>query len=623
METLPSNIRGYSFESFQLDLRANELRKGGMKVKLQDQPFAVLVLLLEAKGDLVTREEVCKRLWPEDTFVDFEKSVNTAIFNLREALGDEAASPRYIQTVPKKGYRFIPLVEEVRDSVAPTAVTTVTAEHDDSGKSKKGDLDNPVSRYWAAVAGIAVMLAVAVWILMQLWPSRVRIAVLMFQNLSGDEKEEYFTRGQTDELITQLGRVNPRDLGVIGFATISAYPKTDAIQAGRDLHVQYVVEGSASRNGNRVHINVRMLETKEGTSVWVNQYDRDYSPSTPEEVAKDIAQSIQVQLQPQPKIGPPNQNAYDAALRGRYFMNRRGDDDLRKSQAFLQQAVAIDPNYALGHAYLADFYNLIGFYSIARPTEAYSMAKAEAKRALELDPNLAAAHASLADVTYIHEWNWQGAQNEFKRATILNPNYAPAHQWYGMFLASRGDFDAGLEEMQKALEIEPLSLVINADLGLSLYYARRFDQALTQYQKTIDLDRNVSFPHTWAGMTLIKMKRYDEAIAQLEKAVELSNGSQGTVGLLAYGYGMAGQKDKARATLEKLLDLQTHTPYVSPAYIAVAYIGLGQPDKVFEWADKCVEQRAALLARIKVEPVVDPVRDDPRFAKLLERVNVR
>src|SRR5258708_23951697 len=255
------------------------------------------------------------------------------------------------------------------------------------------------------------------------------------------------------------------------------------------------------------------------------------------------------------------------------------------------------------------------------PNDAYARAKMEAHRALELNPALAEAHASLADLTYVHDWNWREAEREFQRALALDPNDAEAHQWYGMFLALQGKNHEATAELQKALAIEPLSLVINADLGLCYYYARQYDRALDQYQRTLDLDKTFSLTHNWTGMTLVQMKRYDEAIEHFHKAVEYSGGSQGSYALLAYGYGMAGRKAEAAQTIQTL-EKMSRQRYVSPAYLSTAYIGLGDTDKVFAWANKAVEDHAALLVRLKVEPFVDPVRSDPRFAKLLQKAGL-
>lgn len=634
-------MRGYKFGTFELDLDARELRRNGLRVKVQEQPLTMLELLLERADALVTREEVQKRLWPQDTFVDFEKGLNTAAFNLRAALGDDAENPRFVQTVPKKGYRFIAPVEDLRETIvaaAPSLPTnrpapTVAAPVPPASAPpipQAGATKSKPRPLWPAITALIVIVAAAAWIIRRFVfappPARVVLAVLPFENLSGDKAQEYFSQGQTDELITQLSRVNPGRLGVIGFATVSAYTQKDPVAIGHDLRVQYVVEGSVQRTGDRVHINARLLETKDRTAVWAKGYDGGFSAQTVQEVAQDIAQSIRVQLQPQPPVKTPANTeaavAYDALLRGRYLMTRRTDEDLKRSIQYLQQAVAANPSNAPAHASLADIYNLLGFYSLIPPAQAYPKAKAEATLALQTDPTLAEAEASLADLSYIYEWNWDAAERHFQEALRRNPNYAPAHQWYGMFLASQGKFDAGIAEVQEALKIEPLSPVINADLGLCYYYSRQYDRALAQYEKTLELDKNFSLTHNWMGMTLVKMKRYDDAIAHFRLAVEYSGGSQGSYALLAYAYGTAGRKPEAQSTLKQLQAL-TAKQYVSPAYIAIAYIGLGERDQVFQWANRCREEHAALMVRLKVEPVVDTVRDDPRFPKLLESVGLK
>jgi TolB-like protein/DNA-binding winged helix-turn-helix (wHTH) protein/Tfp pilus assembly protein PilF len=622
--------RGYRFAAFELDVNTGELRKNGIKIKLQEQPLTVLRLLLDRQGELVTREEIRSTLWPVDTFVDFDRSLNTAINRLRDALGDQAENPRFVETLPRRGYRFAFPAEVIQD--APPAPSTAISPPEPPFVPAP-TLPSPQPwRLWAwRIGGLLVVVAALIlyfsgWRVHPAPAGRTVLAVLPFANLSGDPAQDYFSAGQTEELITRLGRLNPAQLGVIGYTSMAAYKRDGKSlpSIGADLGAQYVVEGSVTRSGERVRVNARLIQVTDGTPVWSTSYEKDLGDilQVQSDVAQDIAEQIRIQLAPRPRAAPVNRDAYEAWLRGRYFMNRRSDEDLKKGVEYLQSAVTQDPNFALAHASLADVYSLLGFYSVLPPTEAYPKAKAEALRALELDHSLAEAHATLADLTYIYEWNWSGAEQEFQLALSLDPNYAPARQWYGMFLAMQGHSDAAIAELRKALAIDPLSLVTNADLGLCYYYARQYDRALEQYQRTLDLDNSFSLTHNWTGMALVQMHRYDEAITHFQQAVGFSGGSQGSYALLAYGYGRAGRKREALETIHSL-EAMAEQHYVSPAYISAAWVGVNDREKVFAWADKAVQQHAALLARLKVEPVLDPVRNDPRYARLMEQVGLK
>ncbi len=603
--------RGYRFAAFELDLATGELRKNGIKIKLQDQPLIVLGLLLERKGELVTREEIRNRLWPADTFVDFDRGLNTAINRLREALGDQAENPRFVETLPRRGYRFLFPAEAIGGpQPSPAAEPQLSV------------------RLWMWRVGAFVTFALALLLYFSGWrmsrtapEGRALVAVLPFANLSGDSAQDYFSAGQTEELITRLGRLSPAHLSVLGYTSMAAYKREgkDLPTICRELGAQYVVEGSVTRAGDRVRINARLIQSSERTPLWTNGYERDLTDvlKVQNEVAQDIAEAIRVQLQPRAKAAAVNRDAYDAWLRGRFLLSRRNDPELRKGIEMLQAAVAADPKFALAHSSLADAFNMLGFYSVAPPADSYPKAKAAALRALELDSSLAEAHASLADLTYVYERDWTGAEREFQRALSLDPNYALAHEWYGMFLAMQGRSEAAIAELRKALAIEPLSLAMNADLGLCYYYARQYDRAVEQLRRTLDLDPSFAPAQSWMGLALIAEHRYDEATSHFQKAVEASGGNQGSYAFLAYGYGSAGRKREALETIQTL-ERMSQRQYISPAYMALAWVGAGDKDKVFEWAGRAVEQRSALLARLKIEPALDPVRGDPRFPKLLE-----
>lgn len=555
-----------------------ELRKSGAKLKLQGQPLQVLEMLVERPGDLVTREEIQSRLWP-DTFVDVEGSLNSAVLRLREALGDSAESPRFIETLPRRGYRFVGQVEAIGESAEP--VPRAQAE-------------------------------------------RKMLAVLPFENLTGDPAQEFFSDGQTDELISQLGRLNPSRLGVIGRTSVMPYKRTSKTvgQIAKDLGVAYLLEGSVRRSGDKVRIVAKLIESDQ-TLRWTESYDRPVSDIliVQNEVAAAIASAIHIELAPAKKPRAVHPASYEACLSGRYYWNLRTEEGFRRGIALLQSAVQMDPEHALAHAWLADAYSVLGYYSVLPPAEVYPQAKAAAKRALELDDRLAEAHASLADVLSIYDWDFAAAEQEYRRALELNPSYASGHQWFANYLMSRGRFDEAQAEIDKARAIDPLSSLIGGAAGLVLYTARRFDQAIEQCRRTIERDPAFPLAHNWLGMAILQKKQFDEAIAEFQKGIDLSGQNPNAIALKGYAYALAGRRQEALeviGTLEKVAAQR----YVSPACFALVYVGLDDRTNVFLWAERAVQDRAGWMARLKVDPLLDAVRPDPRFQDLMKRIGL-
>ncbi len=470
------------------------------------------------------------------------------------------------------------------------------------------------------------------WINRQSAPhGKIMLAVLPFDNLSGDPEQNYFSEGLTEEMITRLGRLHPERLGVIARTTVMnpELRELNVKAVGRLLGVQYVLEGSFRRAGDNIRITAQLIEVKDQTHLWAETYDVERPLAEvldiQKEVAAKVANSLALELLPaqQARLSQPrpvDPRAYEAYLRGRFLWNQRTEGSLQRSMAYLQEAVTRDPHFALAHSGLADQYVSLGFYSVLPPREAYRLAKEAAQRALESDETLAEAHAALGTVLGDYEWDWAGAENEFRRAIELNPSYAAAHQWFSAHLVFMGRFDEAWEHIQNARRLDPGGLVINSDIALNYYYARNYDKAIEHCRELLQHAPQFPLAHVWMGAALAQKGQFAEAIG----AFEAARGAQGNLfptALLGYAYGRAGRMADARRILREL-DQIARTRFVSAAYYAVVYIGLGDEEQALVWMEKAFAERSPLLARLKVEPIVDPLRNHPGFQSLLQRVGL-
>jgi tetratricopeptide (TPR) repeat protein len=433
----------------------------------------------------------------------------------------------------------------------------------------------------------------------------------------------------TDALITNLARV--RGLRrVISRTSVIPYKDTRKRlpQIAGELNVDGIIEGSVLRSGNQVRISVQLLHGPSDRHLWAREYERDLSDivTLQREVAHAIVEEIRVQLTPEEKsqltgTRPVNPEAYDAYVKGRYFWNKRSAEGLQKSIEYFQQAIALDPGYALAHAGLADTYNALSFFSLMPPKEASPRAKKAALRAIELDDTLAEAHAALADVAFHYDWDWQAAERGFRRANELNPNYATAHQWYGAYLALMGRVAESQAEFERAESLDPHSLLIIADATSVFYYSRRYDEALAQCRKSLELDPNYPLGHLWCGRAYLQKGMHPEAIAAFSKAVELQPGFVLGAGLRAHAQGVAGNRAEARRRIGQLLG-QSQRVYVSPALISLAYWGVGDRAQALDWAERAYRERDGLLTRLKMDPALDEFRKDPQFRDLMRRIGL-
>ncbi len=611
-----------------MDVAAAEVRKRGIRIKLQRQPFEVLLSLLERPGELVTREELQKKLWPADTFVDFEHGLGSAINRLREALSDSTDRPRYIETVPRRGYKFIGTLEnhasvaKAQTSAGPQAATT------------KGRRAFPFVVAFGAATAIALLFAFA-------WPGlRERVsdmsgqrieslAVLPLDNLSRDAEQEYFADGMTDQLITDLAQIPA--VRVISRTSVMQYKKVrkPLDQIGRELNVAAVVEGTVLRSGDRVRITAQLIQIRKEKHLWARSYEGDLRDvlTLQDRVARDIVEEIRARLTPNlqarlanPRVVKPE--VYEDYLKGRYYWNRRTEEGLHRGIEYFRRAIAKDPKYALAYAGLADSYLVLAGYRVVSPNEVLPLAKAAALKALEIDDSLAEARTPLAVLRVEYDLDLAGAEKEFRRAIELNPNYATAHQWYGEeVLAAMGRFPEALSELRQAEALDPLSLAINTIHGYVLYLARDNDAAITQLRKTLELDENFPVAHMFLGRVYVQTKMFAEAVAEFKKADDLSGGEAFYRAWLAYGYAVSGQTRQARRILSELKKLP-NDGYAPPYDVAAVWMGLGEKEQALKWLETAYEDHAAYIPAINVEPVFEGLRSEARFEELVRRMNL-
>jgi TolB-like protein/DNA-binding winged helix-turn-helix (wHTH) protein len=619
------------FGVFELDPRAGEVRKKGMKIRLQGQPVEILVMLLQRPGEIVTREELQKKLWPADTFVDFEQGLNNAMKRLRSALDDDAESPHFIETLPRHGYRFIGSVSG--QAHAEEAKTTRSA----------GALFRRL-----ALGALAVLAVVAVLVGLNVrgWrdslfigspkPQIQALAVLPLTNLSGDPEQEYFADGMTEALITELGKVSgPR---VISRQSIMQYKasKKPLQEIGRELNVDAVLEGTVERSGDRVRVSVHLQRVSPESLVWANEYSRGIRDvmALEDDIARAISDEVQVRLTPEERTRLTsahvlNSEAHDDYLRGRYLLElalvhlskvtdkrQYTELDILKAVGHFKQAIKKDPAYALAYAGLADAYIELGNpqWGGDSPKETLSDAKAAATKALELDPSLAEAHFSLAQ-TLEYDWNWSEAEKEYSLALKLNPNYADAHLEYGRFVQALGRNDEAMTQMNYATLLDPFGIKTMVVVAYVTYASRQYDLAVKQFKNLGD-DAGL----IWAYR---EKEMYPEAIAAWQRCKLNHRSHQRDPQVLALGagiYGLEGKKREAQALIDELRETARHH-HVSGFFLAEAYLDLGEKAQALTWLERAYEEHDQWMVWVNAYPGLDRLRSEPRFQALLRRMN--
>ncbi len=609
------------FGVFQLDLKERQLQKAGLRIKVQEQPFRVLTLLVQHAGEVVTREELRQEIWPADVYGSFDQGLNNAIKKIRDALGDSAGNPRFVETVAKRGYRFIAPISTASQPVPPTLPRS---RHRMSAKIVLIGLSLLAV---FAVAGWSVWRR-AVWFAPP--PDKVVLAVLPFDNLSRDPEQGFFSDGLTDEMIAQLGELNPARLTVISRGSVAKYKgsRLPPKQIGHELHADYLLQGSIQRAADRVRITVQLVQVQDQTDRWAETYDRDLKDilSVQDSVTQAIANQIRISLTPQQvtKLASPrtlDPEAYQAYLKGRYYWNKRNADALEKAAAYFEYAIRTDPTYAAAYSGLADCNSGLTWHGFKSPADALPKADAAAQKAIEIDPESAEAHASLGLVRF-HRWEWPVAEAEFKRAIELDPHYANAHHWFGDYLSVRGRHDEALFEAQQALKLDPLNLMINTWVGLRYYLARKYDRAIEQGQNTVDLDANFAAGHLILGESYLQVGRKKEALTELQRAAELSGDSPLYVAQVGVAEAKAGNKNEALRIVEQLRKISEER-YVSPYAIAQIYAALGDKDQTLKWLEIAYQGHAVWMSYLAVDPLFDEFHADAHFQDLLRRLKLQ
>jgi TolB-like protein/DNA-binding winged helix-turn-helix (wHTH) protein len=629
-------------DGFELDPGAYKLHRAGRALKLERIPMEVLLFLAARPGELITREQIVERIWGKDVFLDTDNSINGAIRKIRQVLKDDPEDPRFIQTVTGKGYRFIAPVADPSVQVIEAPKASASAEV--LPASEDTPTPGPKARPWhvpaALVFGLLILSGIAVLFVklhqtarpVPQASSRVMLAVLPFANLTGDANQEYFSDGLTEEMISELARLNPDRLGVIGRTSVMLY-KTNPKpldQIGRELGVQYVLEGSVRRDSDHVRITAQLIQVKDQTHVWTREYDRELKNllAVQAEIAAEIRDELQLTLGWQTLSPPPrpqsaaapttSYEAYDLYLRGRYFWNKRTGPGLQRAADYFQQAIAKDPGYAQAYSGLADAFALMSTWNQVPQNEFMPRARAAALKALELDDSLAEAHTSLALISESYDYDWITAEKEFRRAIELNPYYATAHQWYGEFLGFQGRFADAEEQSERARQLDPLSLIIAVDRASIDYYSREYDRAIQRCRGVLEMDSTFS-DRGIIVKSLVQQGKFAEALIEIDRLVSPGDAYR-IWSLKANIYGRWGRLADAQQALAKARQFPSPDRSDPDAILLGAYVGMGRKDQAIALLQEAYEKHSNAVLSLKVEPEFDSLRSDPRFQDLLRRL---
>ena len=619
----------YEFAQFTLLPTEKRLLCEGKAVPLTPKVFDTLVLLVENQGQLIQKEELLKTLWPNRVVEEVALAHNVS--QLRKALGDPVGNPRFIETVPKRGYRFIGAVKTLREAIAqptppPGAVTAPAVQHVPWSRS---------ATLAASVAGLVLVAGTAAYFYLPragqgdagVHPVIHSLAVLPLENLSGDKEQEYFADGITDALTTELAQIG--SLRVISRTSATQFKgsRESLPQIGRDLKVDALVEGTVARAERRVRVTAQLIAASSDHHLWAKTYERDVKDvfALQDEVARDIAEEIRIKLTAQERslltqVHAVDPEAYDAYLRGRYWWSRRDAEGEWKGLENLQKAIAKDPNYALAYAGVADSYIVLGHHGRLALKEALPKARQAALKALELDPSLAEAHASLAIVKLSSDWDWPGAEREFKQAIALNPNYATAHHWYSHHLLAMGRFDEAVSELERARDLDPYSIPINDFLGITLYSARRYDDALRQFRRALEMHPDRVEFYDGIADVYEQRKMFAEAFAWRRRLLSLSKEPQ--MAALEEAY----QRSGYRGYLSKRIDLLEQAGKFDDLFagllVAHMYALLGDEAHVMPYLERAYDERNPWILYLQVDPVMDSLRSSPRFRDLIRRIGL-
>jgi TolB-like protein/DNA-binding winged helix-turn-helix (wHTH) protein/Tfp pilus assembly protein PilF len=618
----------FEFGPFQLDVGERLLRREQQILALTPKAFETLLVLVENHGRLVGKEDLMKRLWPE-SFVE-ESNLAQQIFTLRKALGDDKDGNPYIETVPKRGYRFRAPVTSLAPAIVGPATEPLVADPVPD-KSFRG-----AGFVWLILLGGICLFLYLGWRASRPVsappPSKLTLAVLPFENLSGDPDQDYLGDGMTEEMIMHLARLNPERLAVIARTSSMHFKgsKKTVAQIGQELAADYVLQGSLRREGGRLRISAQLIQVEDQTHVWGQNYERDVHDllALQDDVARAIASEIRVQLTPSRPVAAGGDTGFRAVapevhqqyLKGRYFWNKRTEAGYVKAIEYFQEAIRINPDYAQAYAGLADAYALLGSMtnSMLPRLEAMPRARSFAEKALALDESLAEAHTSLAFVLMHFEHDWVTAEREFQRAIALNPSYVTAHHWYAYCLMAQTRESEALREIRLAQELDPLSLIISTDVAEMFYYAREYDAAIRQAQKTLEMDPSFALAHRVLALAYEQMGMYKESLVELHTQVRLTGRSDYALAELARGYAVTGNRAEAEKLLRELQSMNPQNPGTSIG-LAFVHAALGDEDRAFFWLEKAATERMGIIL-IKVQPYFDSLRGDPRLLAIERRM---
>ncbi|MGB7209108.1 MAG: winged helix-turn-helix domain-containing protein [Pyrinomonadaceae bacterium] len=633
------NRRIYSFDNFHLDIDNRQLRRDDKPVSLSAKAFDLLHTLLENNGRLVEKDELFNSVW-SDQIVE-ESNLTVHMSQIRKALGENKNNPRYIETVPGYGYRFVGelLGDEEDEIVIEThTISKMTIEQEGEDVSVPR-LNLPEKRgpnlNWLAFAGLAIIVVAAgAWFLGRSSPtagsvtgnSRAinSIAVLPFQFVNGETQNDGLELGLAESLINRLSGL--KNVSIRPIAAVKKYAREnrDLTGIGEGLKVDSILEGNIQREGNRIRLTIRLLNAKNGTTIWNEQIDENFADifAVQDKISNRVANSLQIALsdaekQQLAKAYTQNIEAYKKYLIARHNWNKRNTEGFLESIKFFNQAIDLDPTFALAFAGLADTYLLVGLYSVEPTSDAFPKARAAAEKALNIDPDLAEAYVSLAMVENLFQYDWKKAEEHFRRALELRPSYSTGHHWFGLFLAMHDRTGEALNHLSQAKELDPLSSSINTDLAFAYYLANQTDKSIEQLNKTLRSDPNFANAHNLLGMNYVAEKRFDAAILEFEKASQLSDGRLGSTELV-WANGFSGDKAKA----PQLLAAFPKDKKISPFDMAVIFTSLGEKEKAIEYLNQAYEKRDPLIVPIKVYPPFESLRSEAGFVELLRKMNL-
>ena len=657
MTTSPQRI--YEFGPFRLDVERHRLTRNHVLVPLTPKALEFLHALVQNAGRLVEKDELMQKVWP-DTFVE-ESNLSVHVFALRKALGETSEGQSNIETIPRQGYRFTAevhepgakgggvLVERRTLSRVTIEEREVPAEHPRTSTESGFPLSLPfrslgTKSRWshrpAVLIAFALLLTATSVVAYRLLgkagnqppPTTADVkslAVLPFRSLDAPQDEQYLGLGLADSLITQLGRTQKFTVRPTSAIGKYADGQHDSLAVGRALGVEAVLEGNSQTSGDRIRVTARVLRVSDGVSLWAGKFDERLTDifAVQDSISQQVAEALISNLGERAKRSPgrrPTENieAYQLYLKGRYLWGKKDTEGVKKALQYFEQAIKADPKFAQAYSGLADCYVALSEFSAVPRREAYSKAMSSLRKAISLDPSLAETHTTLGFILLSRDWDYEEAEKEFKLAIELDPNYATAYQFHGVHLLAVGQTDAAIAQTRRALELDPLSILNNSQLGRCLYLAHRFNETIDQSLKTLELDSTSASAHAYLGQSYAHQGRFAEATAALQKAVEMSGGRAEMKAALGYAYALAGNRNGAREVIEELAALNRESSYVS-YHIATVHAGLGEKEQAFNLLERAYQERDIFMGvRLSTDPKLDSLRSDRRFQTLLQRVGL-